>query len=108
MLRGVAVWRVIAGYDHIDIAAPAPRTDQPLMPVGNGSLGAVSSRHFGGIWLRLISALPAPDDEPNTGSRRAPECHRHLCHLWCHEVTPKRRAGFGFHLTASAVSSAAR
>jgi hypothetical protein len=64
------------------------------MPIGNGSLGAVSSRHFGGIGLNLISALEAPDDEPNTGSRRAPEGHR-----W---------AGFGFHLTASTVSSATR
>jgi hypothetical protein len=37
-----------------------------------------------------------------------PEHHRHLCHLWCHEVTPKRRAGFGFHLSASAVSATTR
>jgi hypothetical protein len=33
--------------------------------------------------LSLISAFEAPDDEPNTGSRRAPKRHR--------------RAGFGFH-----------
>jgi hypothetical protein len=68
-------------------------TDQPLMPVGNGCLGAVSSRHFGGIGLSLIAAFEAPYDEPNTGSRRAPQRHR-----W---------AGFGFHLTSSAVSSSA-
>ena len=42
------------------------------------------------------------------GQPPRPECHRHLCHLWCHEVTPKRRAGFGFHLTASTVSATTR
>ena len=41
-----------------------------------------------------MAAFPTADDEPNMGSRRAPECHR--------------RAGFGFHLTASAVSSTTR
>ena len=38
--------------------------------------------------------IRAPDDEPNTGSRRTTERHR--------------RAGFGFHLTASAVSATTR
>jgi hypothetical protein len=41
-----------------------------------------------------MAARLAPYDEPNTGSRRTPECHR-----W---------AGFGFHLTASAVSATTR
>jgi hypothetical protein len=83
-----------AGHDHIDRAAPATETDEPLMPVRNRSLGAVSFGHFGGIGLDSMAAFPTTDDEPNTGSSRTAECHR--------------RAGFGFHLTASAVSSAAR
>jgi hypothetical protein len=40
-----------AGHDHVRVVAPATRTDQPLMPIGNGSLGAVSLRHFGGSGL---------------------------------------------------------
>ena len=73
----------LAGHHHIDFVTPAPGTDQPTSPLGNGSFGTVPPRHFGGIGLSLISAFEAPDDEPNTGSRRAPEC--------------QRRAGFGFH-----------
>src|SRR5580704_8683675 len=84
----------LAGHDHIGIVAPTTGTNEPLMPIENRRLGTVSSRHFGGIGLNLMSAFEAPDDEPNTGSRRTPECHR-----W---------AEFGLHLTASAVSSATR
>jgi hypothetical protein len=63
------------------------------LPVANGHLGTVASRHFGGIGLDLMAASPAPgeaawlpegeapDDEPNTGSRRTAERHRHLCRL---------------------------
>jgi hypothetical protein len=40
-----------------------------------------------------MAAFPAPYDQPNMGSRRVPERH-----WW---------AGFGFHLTPSAVSSSA-
>jgi hypothetical protein len=39
----------LAGIDHINGAAPATGTDQPLAPVGNRSLGAVSFGHFSGI-----------------------------------------------------------
>jgi len=53
------------------------------MPIENRRLGTVPPRHVGGIGLSPISAFEAPDDEPNTGSRRAPECHR--------------RAGLRFH-----------
>jgi hypothetical protein len=65
-----------AGHHHIRIVAPATRTDEPLTPIGNGSLGTVSSRHFGGIGLNLMLAIPAPHDEANMGSRRVPERHR--------------------------------
>jgi hypothetical protein len=46
----------LAGHHHIDGTAPALGTDEPLMPIENGSLGAVSPRHFGWRshlrWLR--------------------------------------------------------
>ena len=83
----------LSGDDHIGIVAPATGTDEPsraspalaaeaatLMPIGNGSLGAVSSGHFGGIGLNLMAAIPAPGEavwlpegeapyhETNTGS----------------------------------------
>jgi hypothetical protein len=46
------------------------------------------------IGLDLMAASLTPRDQGDTGSRRVPERHG--------------RAGFGFHLTTSAVSSAAR
>lgn len=65
------------------------------MPIENRSFGAVLPRHFDGIGLNLIAAFPAPYDEAHRSRRRTPEGHR--------------RAGLGFHLTASAaISSAAR
>jgi hypothetical protein len=77
----------LSGGDHIGIAAPTTGTDEPLMPIGNGRLGAVSSRHFGGIRLDLMAALPAPGeavwlpegpphDQAHMGSRRVAERHR--------------------------------
>jgi hypothetical protein len=56
-----------AGHHHIRIVAPATRTDEPLTPIGNDRLGAIPSRHFGGIGLNLMAAIPAPDDKENTG-----------------------------------------
>ena len=50
-----------AGHHHIDGTAPAPGTDQPLMPIENRRLGTVPPRHFGRIGLSLISAFEAPD-----------------------------------------------
>jgi hypothetical protein len=84
----------LAGHHHIGVATPATGTDEPLMPLGNRGLRAVSFGHFGGIRFDLMSAPSTPYDQTNTRRRRAPEGHR-----W---------AGFGFHLTASAESSAAR
>jgi hypothetical protein len=46
----------LAGHGHVYIVARTMGTDQPLSPIGNGSLGAVSLRHFGWRshlrWLR--------------------------------------------------------
>ncbi len=38
--------------------ASAPRAGEPLTPIGNGSFGAVSSCHFGGVGLNLMVAIP--------------------------------------------------
>jgi hypothetical protein len=65
-----------AGHHHIRIVAPAPRTDEPLTPIGNGRLATVSLRHFGGIGLNLMLAIPTPYDKANIGSRSIPEGHR--------------------------------
>jgi hypothetical protein len=65
-----------AGHDHIYLVASTTGTDEPTSPLGNGSLGAVSSRHFGGIGLNLVAAFPAPHDQAHMGSRRVAERHR--------------------------------
>jgi hypothetical protein len=57
----------LAGHDHIYIVARTTGTDQPLTPIGNGCLWAVSARHFGGIGLNPMAAISAPHDQPNTG-----------------------------------------
>ena len=72
----------------------ATGTDEPLTPIGNRRLGAVSARHFGRIKLNLMAAIPAPHDEAKMGSRRVPERHR--------------RAGVGFHLLSSPIPPLAR
>jgi hypothetical protein len=41
----------LAGHHHIGIVAPATGTDEPVPPIGNGSLRAVSSHHLGGIGI---------------------------------------------------------
>ena len=54
--RGFFVSASLAGHDHMCIAAPASKTNKALAPLGNGSLGTVSSPHFGWRshlrWLR--------------------------------------------------------
>jgi hypothetical protein len=60
-----------ASNDHIDFVATAARADEPLMPIGNGRLGAVALSHLGRIWLYLVAAISAPHDETNAGSSRA-------------------------------------
>jgi hypothetical protein len=69
-LAGVAAIAVIllegspplAGHDHIRIVTPATGTHQPVTPIRNGSLGAISSRDCGGIGLNLMSAGFTPHD----------------------------------------------
>ena len=58
----------LARHHRIHIVAPATGTDQPLAPIGNGNVGAVSFGHFGGIWFGLMAALAAPYDEPHKDS----------------------------------------
>jgi hypothetical protein len=47
--RGFFVSAWLASHHHIGMVTPALGTYQPLMPIGNGSLGSVSERHFGWI-----------------------------------------------------------
>jgi len=42
------------GHDKIDLAATALGTDEPLAPVENRSVRAVSGSHLGGVRLDLI------------------------------------------------------
>src|SRR5215472_13808 len=51
-----------AGHHHIGIAASASRTHQPLRPIGDRGLGAVSASHFGGVRLNPMLARLAPYD----------------------------------------------
>ena len=71
-------WRALAirapprtSNNHIGLAAAAFGADQPLGPIENRRLGAVSLRLLGGIGFDLIAAILAPDDEANAGSSRA-------------------------------------
>jgi hypothetical protein len=78
-----------AGHHHIDcvtppkgetpLAAPATGTDEPTSPLGNGSLGAVSSRHFG--WRSHLGWLLQELWHQTMNRTRAAECH---CPGWVH------------------------
>ncbi len=74
--RGFFVSAALASHHHIRIVAAATRTDEPLTPIGNGSVGAESSRRFDGIGLHLMLAIPTPYDKANIGSCSIPEGHR--------------------------------
>ena len=61
------------GHDHIDFAAAAFGTDQPLTPIRDRHFGAVAESLFGGIGLDLVTAIAAPNDEADAGRGRASE-----------------------------------
>jgi hypothetical protein len=50
-LRAVSVCRALprlgSGHHHVNLAAPAPRADQPPVPVENGGVDAVALSHAG-------------------------------------------------------------
>jgi hypothetical protein len=75
--------RLGSGHHYVGIMASADGTGEALRPIGNGSLGVVSACHFGGCGFNSMAAISTPNNQPNLGSRRIPECHR--------------RAGIGFH-----------
>ena len=56
-----------SGHDHIDFAAAAFGTDQPLAPVRDSHFGTVAPSLFGGIGLDLVTAISTPYDEANAG-----------------------------------------
>ena len=72
-----------SGHHHVGIMASADGTDEAIGPIGNGTLGAVSSGHFDGIRLNVMATRLAPHDQANMGSRGISERH-------C-------GAGIGFH-----------
>ena len=45
-----------SGDDHIRLPATAPGTDEPLAPIENRRVRAVSSNHLGGVRLDLVAA----------------------------------------------------
>jgi hypothetical protein len=65
-----------AGDDEIDLPAAALATHQPLVPVGDGRLGAVALGQRGRVGLDLVPAIAAPHDEPHMGRGGAAERRR--------------------------------
>jgi hypothetical protein len=59
------------GHDHIDFAAAASRTGEPLAPIEDGRFGAVPSGHVGWVGLDLMPTIAAPNDYSRLG-RRSP------------------------------------
>jgi hypothetical protein len=57
-------------HHHVNLAAAALRTDQPLAPIRQCHLGAVALSLFGGIGFNLVTAIAAPHDRANAGRRR--------------------------------------
>ena len=72
------------GHDHIGLPFAATGTDEPLAPIEDAGVGAVTERHLSGVGFDLMLARLAPHDKPDLGSGSAIERHR-------------QRAGFGFH-----------
>jgi hypothetical protein len=62
--------------DEIDLAAAALAAHQPLVPVRDGHLGAVTLGHCGRVGLDLVPAIAAPHDQVGAGSGGAAECRR--------------------------------
>jgi hypothetical protein len=54
-----------SGHHHVNLAATAFGTDQPVALIGHGSFGVVPSGHLGGVGLDLMTVGFAPDDLPN-------------------------------------------
>lgn len=62
-------------YDHVDFPATAHEAHQPLAPLRDRGLGAVSLRLLGGIGLDLMVAFLAPDDEAHASLGGVAERH---------------------------------
>ena len=78
--RGVRTNRTaswLGARNHeVDLPTAALAADQPLMPVGNGQLGAVALGHRDRVGLDLVPSIAVPDDQANASSRRGAQCHR--------------------------------
>jgi len=62
---------------------------KPLVPIGDGHLGTIALRLLRGIWLDLVLAILAPNNEPD---------------LSCGSITKRHRgATVGLHLPLSPI-----
>jgi len=59
--------RVVPVTTKINLAGTAPRTDQPLTPIENRGVRAISGSHLCGVGLDLTAAGFAPNDRPDLG-----------------------------------------
>jgi hypothetical protein len=71
------------GHHHVEVGAAALGTDEPLAPLWNGCLRAVTARKLGGVGLDLVAARLTPHDESDASRSRVADRHR--------------RAGLRFH-----------
>jgi hypothetical protein len=65
-----------SGHHHVDLPAAALGTDEPLAPIEHGRFGAIPSSHLSRVWLDLMLAFLAPDDQANLCRGSDAERHR--------------------------------
>ena len=76
------------GEDEVDIVRAAGGADEPLVPVADGGIGAVTGGLCGGIRLGLAAAGLAPHDQPDLSRSGPSQRHRrtavglHRPRLW--------------------------
>ena len=55
--------------DHIYRSAPAARAHEPIAPIENASLGAISPHHLGGVGFDLVVTRLTPHDQSDASCR---------------------------------------
>jgi hypothetical protein len=69
MWAGLELSPLGSAHQHVDLTAATPRAHQPLAPLEEGHLRAVSPGVLSRIGLDLMLAGLAPDDEPRARRR---------------------------------------
>jgi hypothetical protein len=64
------------GHDHIGLPSAAAGTEEPLAPVEDAGVAAVTLRHLCRVGLYLMLARLAPHDKPDLGRGGYAERHR--------------------------------